>query len=79
MGRKIHKPEEIVGKLRQVEVLTAQGMPVEEAVCVISGDRGRRRPCRGRANRRLNIEAERTCSASNFSSGSCQKRTLTAC
>ena len=32
MGRKIHKPEEIVGKLRQVEVLTAQGMPVEEAV-----------------------------------------------
>ena len=32
MGRKIHKPEEIVAKLRQVDVLTAQGMPVEEAV-----------------------------------------------
>ena len=32
MGRKIHKPEEIVGKLRQVDVLTAQGTPVEEAV-----------------------------------------------
>ena len=32
MGRKIHKPEEIVGKLRQVGVLTAQGTPVEEAV-----------------------------------------------
>ena len=32
MGRKIHKPEEIVAKLRQVDVLTAQGTPVEEAV-----------------------------------------------
>jgi putative transposase len=31
MGRKIHKPEEIVAKLRQVDVLTAQGTPVEEA------------------------------------------------
>ena len=30
--RKIHKPEEIVGKLRQVDVLTSQGTPVEEAV-----------------------------------------------
>jgi hypothetical protein len=27
-----HKPEEIVAKLRQVDVLTAQGTPVEEAV-----------------------------------------------
>ena len=32
MVRKIHKPEEIVAKLRQVDVLTAQGTPVEEAV-----------------------------------------------
>jgi putative transposase len=32
MGRKRHKPEEIVAKLRRVDVLTAQGTPVEEAV-----------------------------------------------
>jgi len=31
MGRKRHKPEEIVGKLRQVEVLTTQGQTVAEA------------------------------------------------
>ncbi len=35
MARKQHKPEEIVGKLRQVEVLTAQGKPVAEAVRAI--------------------------------------------
>ena len=35
MARKHHKPEEIVGKLRQVEVLTAQGKPVAEAVWAI--------------------------------------------
>jgi putative transposase len=35
MGRKHHKPEEIVGKLWQVEVLTAQGKPVAEAVRAI--------------------------------------------
>ena len=35
MGRKHHKPEEIVGKLRQVEVLAAQGKPVAEAVRAI--------------------------------------------
>ena len=35
MGRKHHKPEEIVGKLRQVEVLTAQGKPVIEGVWAI--------------------------------------------
>ena len=28
MGRNIHKPEEIVGKPRQVDVLTAQGTPL---------------------------------------------------
>jgi putative transposase len=35
MARKHHRPEEIVAKLRQVEVLTAQGKPVEEAVRAI--------------------------------------------
>ena len=32
MSRKRHTPEEIVTKLRQVEVLTAQGRPIAEAV-----------------------------------------------
>ena len=32
MARKRHKAEEIVAKLRQVEVLTAQGRPVAEAI-----------------------------------------------
>jgi hypothetical protein len=32
MARKRYKGEEIVAKLRQVEVLTAQGRPVAEAV-----------------------------------------------
>jgi putative transposase len=32
MSTKRHKPEEIVAKLRQVEVLTAQGRPVSEAI-----------------------------------------------
>ncbi len=32
MSRKRHKPEEIVSKLRQVDVLTAQGTPVADAV-----------------------------------------------
>ena len=32
MARKRHKAEEIVAKLRQVDVLTAQGLPVSEAV-----------------------------------------------
>ena len=32
MPRKRHKPEEIVAKLRQVDVLTSQGRPVAEAV-----------------------------------------------
>ena len=35
MAGKHHKPEEIVGKLRQVEVLTAQGKPLAEAVRAI--------------------------------------------
>ena len=36
MARKRHKAEEIVAKLRQVEVLTAQGRSVAEAVRSIS-------------------------------------------
>ena len=32
MPRKRHKAEEIVAKLRQVEVLSAQGKPVAEAI-----------------------------------------------
>jgi hypothetical protein len=35
MGRKHHKPEEIVAKLRQVEVLTGQGRSLAEAVRLI--------------------------------------------
>ena len=36
MGRKrTHTPEEVVAKLRQVEVLTGQGKPVSEAVRAI--------------------------------------------
>lgn len=36
MGRERHKPEEIIAKLRQVDVLTAQGTPVAEATRSIS-------------------------------------------
>src|SRR5215204_1419759 len=32
MSRKRHRPEEIVAKLRQVEVLTAQGQSVAEVI-----------------------------------------------
>lgn len=35
MASKHHRPEEIVAKLRQVEVLTAQGKPVAEAARAI--------------------------------------------
>jgi len=35
MARKRHKPEEIVDKLRQVDVLTSQGRSVAEAVRMI--------------------------------------------
>ena len=35
MARKRHTAEEIVGKLRQADVLTAQGRPVAEAVRAI--------------------------------------------
>jgi putative transposase len=36
MARKWHKPEEIVAKLRQVDVLTGQGMAIAEAVKTIA-------------------------------------------
>jgi len=32
MARKRHKPEEIVAKLRQVDVVTAQGTPIADAI-----------------------------------------------
>lgn len=32
MPKKRHEPEEIVAKLRQVDVLTAQGTPLAEAI-----------------------------------------------
>ena len=32
MARKRHNPEEIVAKLRQVDVLTSQGMPITVAI-----------------------------------------------
>jgi len=36
MARKRHRPEEIVAKLRQVDVLTAQGRSIAEAVKTIA-------------------------------------------
>ena len=35
MPQRKHKPEEIVAKLRQVDVLVSQGRPVAEAICAI--------------------------------------------
>ena len=35
MAKKRHKPEEIVAKLRQVDVLTSQGTPLSEAIRTI--------------------------------------------
>ncbi len=35
MPKKRHKPEEIVAKLRQVDVLTSQGAPLGEAIRTI--------------------------------------------
>jgi putative transposase len=36
MPQKKHKPEEIVAKLRQVDVLLSEGRPVTEAIRTIS-------------------------------------------
>ena len=35
MAKKRYKPEEIVSKLRQVEVLQSQGMAASDAICQI--------------------------------------------
>src|ERR1700693_5772737 len=32
MASKKHKPEEVVAKLRQIDVLTSQGMPIADAI-----------------------------------------------
>ena len=32
MPKKRHKPEEIVAKLRQVDVLASQGVPIADAI-----------------------------------------------
>lgn len=50
MARKRHKPEEIVTKVRQVEVLTARGRPVAEAIRSIGG-RSNVLPLAGRVRR----------------------------
>jgi hypothetical protein len=42
MPKKRHKPEEIVAKLRQVDVLVAQGQSVSHAIRSIGVTRGRR-------------------------------------
>jgi putative transposase len=38
MRKKRHTPEEIVAKLRQVDVLVAQGTPVADAIRVASAE-----------------------------------------
>jgi putative transposase len=35
MGTKKHKPEEVVAKLRRVDVLVSQGQSVADAICSI--------------------------------------------
>ncbi|WP_340583697.1 hypothetical protein [Brucella pseudintermedia] len=47
MPQKKHKPEEIVAKLRQVDVLLSQGKSVGEAVRTVSG---KLRPFRRRSS-----------------------------
>jgi hypothetical protein len=41
-----YKPEEIVAKLRQVDVLTSQGQSAADAIRSIGGKRSVRAPCR---------------------------------
>src|ERR671910_797177 len=60
MSRKRHKPEEIVAKLRQVDVLMAQGTPVADAVRSIGVTEvgfGTRRRCCTEPNGRTWIPA----------------------
>jgi hypothetical protein len=40
MAKKHHKPEELVAKLHQVELLLAQGKRAAEAVRTLGGDGG---------------------------------------
>jgi hypothetical protein len=40
MPRQSYKPEEIVAKLRQVDVLTSRDQGVAEAICEVDPDRG---------------------------------------
>ena len=40
MRKKRHKPEEIVAKLRQVDVLTSQGTPIADAIRTIGVTEG---------------------------------------
>jgi hypothetical protein len=40
MARKRYKPEEIVAKLRQVDVLVSQGRTMVDAIRQIGGERG---------------------------------------
>ena len=35
MARKVYPPERIIQKLREAEVLIAQGMPAQQAACQI--------------------------------------------
>jgi putative transposase len=64
MPRKRHKPEEVVAKLRQVDVLSSQGRSMAEAIRAIGGKEGhypgsgvRRAEERSRQAER-NLEAE---------------------
>jgi hypothetical protein len=61
--KKAHTPEEVVNKLRQIEVLTGQGKPVAEAVRMIGVDRAsdERPPCFTPASRHLSNRPEPPC------------------
>ena len=48
MTRKRHKPEEIVAKLRQVDVLVSQGQAVADAIRAIGVTEGLRGCCLSR-------------------------------
>jgi hypothetical protein len=45
MARKRYKPEEIVAKLRQVDVLVSQGQNMMDAIRQIGVSEGARAPC----------------------------------
>src|SRR4029450_11059316 len=66
MAKKGHKPEEIVAKLRQVDVLVSQGRSVADAIRAVGGAEGRSYPRRrecgglksGQVKRLKELEAE---------------------